>query len=264
MKDRRDDFMKEDRENRMENSYVQEGKCPGCDRHCDLSDPHCGKGEAIAKGVSPEELEYHGGHDFRRNRTAFRRQLMEEKYASMSTEEKLGVQFGKTAVLARAAFESGRGQRGILKMLEENGEMTQKVLTMAMGIRPGSASELMAKLEKAGYITRTENEEDRRTVKVAITEEGSRKLASAPGEKPDLFGVLNDEEKAQLLSLLEKLTADWEERFPAKPERPEGHHGPEGRRGPRGGHGPEGRRGPHGDHGPEGRRGHGAHHGREE
>ncbi|MGN1023863.1 MAG: hypothetical protein ACI4OJ_10210, partial [Lachnospiraceae bacterium] len=52
-----------------------EGSCPGCGRHCPLSAPHCGKGEAYARmqleeneGGLPQEREFpedrddFGGH----------------------------------------------------------------------------------------------------------------------------------------------------------------------------------------------------------
>ena len=32
-------------------------KCPGCNRHCDLSAPSCPRGEAYARGEAPSETE---------------------------------------------------------------------------------------------------------------------------------------------------------------------------------------------------------------
>ena len=36
-------------------------KCPGCNRHCDLSTPSCPRGEAYSRGEVPAETE-HGEH----------------------------------------------------------------------------------------------------------------------------------------------------------------------------------------------------------
>lgn len=60
--------------NTAANSNKAEGTCPGCGRHCPLSAPHCGKGEAYARmqqkgeGELPQEREFpqeeraRGGH----------------------------------------------------------------------------------------------------------------------------------------------------------------------------------------------------------
>ena len=227
---------------------IKEGKCPGCDRHCDLSDPHCGKGEAIARGENPEMMDYHGGKDLRRNRNQIRRKLMEDRYARMETEEKLVFQLARLGHVARRIPEQSSGQSGILHILKEKGEITQRDLTELLDIRPGSASELIGKLEAAGLVARTENPDDRRTVNIRLTEAGKARLEEARLEqekdsRPELFAVLTGEEREQLLLLLEKLTKDWSERFHEKPgrgRRPGEHRGPGGHHGPDSHHGPDG------------------------
>lgn len=64
-------------------------------------------------------------------------------------------------------LSEGRGsQKRILILLLETGPITQRELTERLGIQPGSASEVIAKLENAGLVTRTESEADRRTVDI--------------------------------------------------------------------------------------------------
>ena len=108
--------------------------------------------------------------------------------------------------LMRMRSEAREGQMRILILL--SGEtMTQRDLTEQLGIRPGSASEIMAKLENAGLITRTPNESDRRTTDVRLTEAGREIARKAEEERRsrrgEMFSCLTEEEKETLVSLLE-------------------------------------------------------------
>ena len=47
--------------------------------------------------------------------------------------------------------------------------MTQKALTARLGVQPGSASEVLNKLEQAGLILRTPSETDHRTTDIHLT-----------------------------------------------------------------------------------------------
>lgn len=116
-------------------------------------------------------------------------------------------------------LDAGGGQGRILSILRENGEMTQRALTEQLGIQPGSASEILGKLEKAGLLIRTPNPADRRTVDISLTEAGAARAAEAEektnGRREDLMSALTEEEKAALLPMLEKLCTAWEEKRPA-------------------------------------------------
>lgn len=133
-------------------------------------------------------------------------------------------------------LSEGRGsQKRILILLLETGPFTQRELTERLGIQPGSASEVIAKLENAGLLTRTESEADRRTVDVALTEEGSRQAEEAKNQRDgrhgEMFSALSEEEKSQLLGLLEKVNTDWESRYANRQRRPHGPHGKHGHHG---------------------------------
>ncbi|HJD22879.1 MAG TPA: MarR family transcriptional regulator [Firmicutes bacterium] len=118
----------------------------------------------------------------------------------------------------RSLYEGKGSQKRILIILDEiGGSITQQKLTERLGIQPGSSSEVIAKLENAGYITRTPNEMDRRTADIALTEAGKISAAEARKQRirrhEQMFSCLSDEEKNQLLSLLERINKDWEERY---------------------------------------------------
>ena len=214
----------------MENTAA---RCPGCGRHCELTAPHCPRGEEYARtGVLPERGEGHehhehgegrgrhehdGGHGCRGPRGLGPGGPLpgSEEYAALDTDGKLAAVLREVRHLSRARMESKGGQARILGILSRRGSMTQKELTERLGIRPGSVSEVIGKLERGGLIERRENESDRRTADIRLTEEGRVRASEQEREKKaDLFTVFSDEEKQTLLSLLEKLVADWQERFP--------------------------------------------------
>lgn len=131
-------------------------------------------------------------------------------------------------------LSEGRGsQKRILILLLETGPITQRELTERLGIQPGSASEVVAKLENAGLLTRTESKADRRTVDVTLTGEGENQVKEAKSQRDgrhgEMFAALSEDEKSQLLGLLEKVNRDWESRHK---ERRCHHHGRPGKHSP--------------------------------
>lgn len=113
---------------------------------------------------------------------------------------------------------NGRGSRPrILTILLQNGEITQSALTARLGIKPGSASETLSKMENAGLICREESKVDRRTVDIKLTDCGKAKAELAFAEREQrnkkMLSSLSLTEQTQLLAILEKLTADWKIRY---------------------------------------------------
>lgn len=109
------------------------------------------------------------------------------------------------------------GKAPILCMIAKNGnEMSQQELRMHFELKPGSLSEILAKMEAAGLIERTRNPEDRRQLSVRLTEEGVRWAAQEQENRiafrREAFSVLTDEEQDQLLESLQKIRVAWEER----------------------------------------------------
>lgn len=117
----------------------------------------------------------------------------------------------------RFLYEGKGSQKRILIILKEAERITQRELTEWLGIQPGSASEVISKLEGAGYIIRTLSEIDRRTTDIVLTEKGKDAAEEALMQRnkrhEEMFSCLSDGEKAELLSLLEKVNTDWEKRY---------------------------------------------------
>lgn len=110
------------------------------------------------------------------------------------------------------------GQNRLLILLFEQGTLTQRELITNTGRRSATLSEQLENMEKAGYITRTRNEQDRRNVDVSLTPLGQKAAKDAIAYRAiranTLFSDLNEEEKAQLSHLLHKLLSLWRELSP--------------------------------------------------
>ena len=142
---------------------------------------------------------------------------MRDRYNTLDIRNKLIWNFRDIAQVIQHLTGGRGGQERILLLLRETGTVAQSDLTQNLGIQPGSASEVLKKLEKAGWITRTQNNADRRTADVALTPEGLARAEEAAARRGDchtqMFACLSDEERRTLLSLLEKIYADWSVRF---------------------------------------------------
>ena len=117
----------------------------------------------------------------------------------------------------RSLYEGRGSQKQILILILEAGSITQSRLTERLGIQPGSVSEVLSKLEKAGLIARAENPNDRRTTDILLTEQGKIQAQEAATRRSmrheEMFSCLTEEEKGTLLAMLEKVNADWRERY---------------------------------------------------
>ena len=119
--------------------------------------------------------------------------------------------------MMRMLYEGKASQSRILIILYEQKNMTQRDLTEFLGIKPGSVSEILTKLERAELITRSHSENDHRTMEISLTDEGEKLAKEAVWRRRErheqMFACLTEDEQKTLLSLLEKLGEDWEERF---------------------------------------------------
>ncbi len=159
-----------------------------------------------------------------------------ERYAEMDTDGKLLALILALGHAGRFHFDERGGQHRALELLRPEVPMTQRDLTERLGIQPGSASELVGKLERAGLITRTPSQTDRRTADIRLTEAGAarreERQTREQAARGALFAVLTEEEKQTLLELLEKLHEAWRamprpERGPAPGPGPAPEPGPE-------------------------------------
>lgn len=177
--------------------------------------------------------------------------MMTEKNLDMS--ERLMSLLRELTHMMRFRHKGKEGQARILVLLNESDGMTQRELTRRLCVQPGSASEILAKLENAGLIIRQPNADDRRTTDVQLTNQGRTLAAEAveqrQKQREEMFSCLSAEEKATMLALMEKLAADWRARLP-EDGHPHGHgsyhHECPGHH--HGGHGPHHRHGSHDPH----------------
>ena len=94
----------------------------------------------------------------------------------------------------------------VLSLLAQRGEMPQRELREALGVQAGSFSELAARLEERGFLTREQDPADRRRILLRLTEAGRERVAKdARARDAELFCALSEEEQAQLRVLLQKI-----------------------------------------------------------
>lgn len=123
------------------------------------------------------------------------------------------------------------GQKRILQILHDyeqhadvcgqDGEhkigLTQQELQNTLGIRSGSVSEIIGKMEASGLIIKTRQENDRRRICLALTDMGreavEKTMLQNARQEAMLFEMLSLEEQNELIRLLTKLLEGWEERF---------------------------------------------------
>lgn len=130
-----------------------------------------------------------------------------------------------------------RGQGRILRILYQEGQLPQKTLQDMLGIRAGSMSEIIGKLESGGLLVRGKDTDDRRRITLRITDQGRKFVEDREREVNEkderLFACLDPDEQEDLKRLLQKLLSSWEaevspefwEHPPAKNHKGNGGHG---------------------------------------
>ena len=181
--------------------------CPGCGRHCDLERPHCGRGEEYRRtGKMPERQEKQQD-----------REMHTANDPAEDINDSLIISLRDLHHTMRSLHEGKASQKRILIILKGAGAITQRELTERLGIQPGSASEILSKLEGSGWIVRTQSESDRRTTDISLTDSGREIAKEALKQRrkrhEEMFFCLSGEEKQELLSLLEKVRCDWKKRY---------------------------------------------------
>ena len=197
---------------------MKEKFCTGCGRKCNSDNPKCEKGVGLAgTGAS-----FNGhGSDWLRAR--------KERYKSFDINNKLICNIRDMGHTVRAMSDGKASQSRILIVLHTEGLITQSKLTELLNVQPGTVSEVIGKLERAGLIERTASENDRRTSELRLTEEGvakaMRAIEARKNRYEDMFACLTESEKSDLLALLEKINEDWERRYGyGRANRNGGHH----------------------------------------
>ena len=116
------------------------------------------------------------------------------------------------------------GQQRVLAILKLEDGLTQNYLAQVLDLRPSSLAELMKKMETNGDIIRKEDQQDKRSKHVFLTETGRKKAEENASLKNDdysetFFAGLNDEEQQQFSNYLQKISDGWDDEFKQNSEK---------------------------------------------
>ncbi len=115
-------------------------------------------------------------------------------------------------LLTQESAELSKSETAILRLLAARGASTMSELTTELGIACSSATGIVDRLVQRGYAERTRPDDDRRTVKVALTRRGRNVNQSCQDDRLNLgrgmLEPLDPKERAQLLALFRKITQD--------------------------------------------------------
>ena len=139
-----------------------------------------------------------------------------EKDPGQSTEMRILRNLGYFGYYLHVHWGGRNGKQHILIELHaHDGQMTQRDLQEASCITSASLSEVIAKLEAEGLVTRERSETDRRQLTVTLTEEGSARAREVIRTRAEFeraaFDCLSPEETAHLASTLDRVAARWME-----------------------------------------------------
>jgi DNA-binding MarR family transcriptional regulator len=101
---------------------------------------------------------------------------------------------------------------GILRLLDINAGVSQQELSGKLGIHPSRLVAILDELERRGFVQRKPNANDRRQYALHLTDDGRKTLdeigliGREHGEA--LCAALNDEERATLSELLQKIAGE--------------------------------------------------------
>ena len=111
-----------------------------------------------------------------------------------------------------AGGRSGK-QHILVKLLKNGGSMSQRDLMENSCISSASISEVTAKLEAEGLITRTKSDSDRRQLTLELTDAGiaraEESLASKRAFEQQAFSCLDEQEQLSLLELCDRIFTHW-------------------------------------------------------
>ena len=105
----------------------------------------------------------------------------------------------------------GRGTMAVLRYLSDHdGKSSPSAIAGELQLSNARISNILASLEKRGWVTREHDETDRRRVVVGLTDEGADHLEGvSSGVRVELASFLADlgeEDSRQLIALLKRIT----------------------------------------------------------
>lgn len=138
-------------------------------------------------------------------------------YSQKDIQDKIILNIRDISQTMLALYEGRSSQKRVLIILSESGDISQRELTVRLGIKPASVSELLARLEDNRMVTREASKADRRIQIISLTDEGRQLAAALKSQRQKrherMFDALSDDEKQAFLSYLERINIDWDEKF---------------------------------------------------
>ena len=111
----------------------------------------------------------------------------------------------------------GRGHGRLLRLIAEKYGITNRELAEAMNIRPPSLTKKLAILEKDGNIYRQRDEQDKRLVRIYISEQGKQTLEKRKQEEStmnkQLYACLSEEERVIFYHLCYRMIENMEKQL---------------------------------------------------
>ena len=101
--------------------------------------------------------------------------------------------------------DTTRGQGRILAVLKLRDGISTKELSFLLGLQISSLNELLAKLERGGYIVRQASNQDKRVILARLTEKGANVQQADIQDTDDVFACLTEDEQKTLGSLIDKI-----------------------------------------------------------
>lgn len=189
------------------NNEVKYEQCPLCGNACNINETKCCRGKKFVRLLNEGEITAEKIIELKE------KSRKREEFKSLSQEDRLMIMLGKCGMMLNHNHCGHHGRGRILKVLLEKGTITQSDLQNVIDIRSGSLSEILSKMEDKQLITREKDENDKRRVKIEITEKGKEvillKEEEHKNKSKELFKVIDEEEKKQLEVILSKLIKSW-------------------------------------------------------
>lgn len=120
----------------------------------------------------------------------------------------------QTTVSDGPLADTTRGQGRVIATLKRQQEASTKSLAFLLRISVPSLNELLSKLEKGGYVSRTPSPKDRRVMIVRLTDKG-KQVEQNQVDPIDIFSIFTPEEHDDFAQYLDRLAQTLEADFEA-------------------------------------------------